>query len=147
MCKSDYVIPRLTPAYCRRGRCKMDILIVDNNKAMRRVIRLIVTDLVGEIYECGDGSEALAAYAAHLPDWVLMDIRMKNMDGLRATRELKAAYPDACIIIVTVCAGEDMRAAARAAGAAAYVVKDNLLELRQILSDRQVCKASQSLAS
>jgi CheY-like chemotaxis protein len=111
----------------------MSILIVDDNQNMRRAIKLVVTGLVEEIYECSDGAEALKAYTSHRPDWVFMDIRMKKTDGLTATRQIKAAYPDAKIIIVTVCHGEDLQEAARAAGAYAYVVKDNLLELRQIL--------------
>jgi CheY-like chemotaxis protein len=114
----------------------MSVLIVDDNQNMRRAIRLVVKDLFEEIYECGDGSQALAAYASQLPDWVFMDIRMKETDGLTATRQIKAAFPDARIIIVTVCHGDDLREAAQEAGAYAYVVKDNLLELRQILSHK-----------
>ena len=37
----------------------------------------------------------------HRPDWVLMDIKMKEMDGLMATMQIKAAFPEARIIIVT----------------------------------------------
>ena len=102
------------------------------------MIRLVVQDLAGEIYECGDGSEALDAYAEHLPDLVLMDIRMKQVDGLAATKQIKAAFPNATIVVVTVCEGNDMKEAARAAGASAYVVKDNLLELKQILIELTV---------
>lgn len=115
----------------------MSVLIVDDNQKMRRAIRLVVKDLVEDTYECGDGAEALKAYSLHLPEWVFMDIRMKNMDGLTATRQIKAAYPDAKIIIVTVCDGADMKEAAHVAGAYAYVVKDNLLELRELLNKRQ----------
>ena len=120
------------------------ILIVDDSPDMRRIIRHVVKDLFDEVHECQDGSEALAAYALHLPRCVLMDIRMTKMDGLEATRRIKADFPDARIIIVTVCPGDDMREAARAAGADDYVVKDNLLELRRILIDRN---ESQMLAS
>jgi hypothetical protein len=48
----------------------------------------------------------------------------------------KSAFLDARIVIVTVCKGDDMREAADEGGASAFVVKDDLLELRQILSDR-----------
>jgi CheY-like chemotaxis protein len=114
---------------------------------MRRAISLVVKDLAGEISECGDGSQALAAYADHLPDWVLMDIRMKQTDGLTASRQIKTAFPDARIVVVTVCKGNDMREAARASGACAYVVKDNLLELRRILTDRSLYRGPQALVS
>jgi CheY-like chemotaxis protein len=111
------------------------ILIVDDSLNMRQMIRLVVKDLFDEIHECEGGSEALAVYSKHRPDYVLIDIRMKEMDGLEATRQIRAADPDARIIIVTVCKGDDMREAARAAGAIHYVVKDDLLDLRRILRD------------
>jgi CheY-like chemotaxis protein len=101
---------------------------------MRQMIRLVIKGLFDEIHECSDGSLALAAYAEHRPDYVLMDIRMKEMDGLEATRLIKAGYPNARIIIVTVCKGDDMREAACAAGASAYVAKDDLLDLRRLLT-------------
>ena len=120
----------------------MNILIVDNSREMRRVIRLVLGDLAEEIHECSDGSEALSAYRDHLPDWVLMDIRMEKTDGLAATRQIKAAFPDARVILVTVYHGDDMREAARSAGAYAYIVKDNLLELRKILITGPVSRKS-----
>ncbi|MBI3651276.1 MAG: response regulator transcription factor [Acidobacteria bacterium] len=122
----------------------MSLLIVDDSPEMRRAIRLVVADLVAEISECADGSQALTAYAERRPDWVLMDIRMKQMDGLAATRQIKAVFPEARIIIVTVCKGEDMREAARLAGAYAYIMKDNLLELRQILLNGSASSTSQT---
>jgi two-component system response regulator DegU len=122
-------------------------LIVDDSPEMRRTIRHVINDLAGAMIECSDGSEALAAYAEHLPDWVLMDIRMGRGDGLTATRTIKAAFPEARIVIVTVCRGEDMREAARVAGACAYVMKDNLLELRQIFIDQTGSRTIQSIAS
>ena len=112
----------------------MKILIVEDNPTIRRLIRSIVTDLAEEIHECSDGSEALAAYDARRPDWVLMDIKMKELDGLAAARQIKAAYPDANIVIVTNFDEADLREAARAAGAKAYVVKEDLFVLREILS-------------
>lgn len=127
-----------TRAVCKRTT----ILIVDDSRNMRRAISLAVKDLAGQIHECSDGSEALAAYRNHLPDWVLMDIRMRETDGLAATRQIKAAFPDARIIIVTVCVGDDIREAARSAGACAYVVKDNLLKLREILIAGPISRAS-----
>lgn len=125
---------------------RINILIVDDSSNMRRAIALAVKDIAGQIHECSDGSEALAAYARHLPDLVLMDIRMKKIDGLTATRKIKAVFPDAIVIVVSTCDGNDMKEAARAAGASDYVAKDNLLELRQILINR-TDKKSQSIAA
>ena len=94
----------------------------------------MISDLAGEVTECGDGAEALSAYTSCRPDWVLMDIRMKEMDGISATRQIKASFPDAQIMIVTDYDNQNMREAARNAGACEYVTKENLLDVRRILS-------------
>ncbi len=109
------------------------LLIVEDHAEMRREIKNLLSDL-GEIYECRDGAEAVSAYAQHRPDWVLMDIQMERMNGIAATREIKAAYPEARIMIVTGYESEELREAARRAGACEYVVKENLFEIRRILS-------------
>jgi len=86
------------------------------------------------IAECCDGALALAAYAEQRPDWVLMDIRMPEMDGITATRGIKARYPEAQVCIVTDYDDLELQQAAREAGAAGYVVKEDLLMLRQVLA-------------
>ena len=111
----------------------MKVLIVDDNEQMRQALRSFIADLVDEFYECADGSEALAAFSANQPDWVLMDLEMKGMDGLTATRQVIDAWPEARVAIVTVYNGEALREAARQAGASAYVIKDDLTSLREIL--------------
>jgi CheY-like chemotaxis protein len=111
----------------------MKCLIVEDNAQMRKLIKRMVSELADEIGECEDGDQALAAYTALRPDWTLMDIEMRRMDGITATRRLLEAYPEARVIIVTKYADEPLRAAARAAGACGYVLKENLLELRRWL--------------
>jgi CheY-like chemotaxis protein len=111
----------------------MSLLIVEDNAKMRRMLKTLVADLASPVHECEDGAEALAVYAAQRPDWVLMDIAMKDLDGISATRRIKAAYPDAKIIIVTGYDEAELRWAAREAGACGYVLKENLIELRQRL--------------
>ena len=112
----------------------MNLLIVEDNARMRRMIRQVIGDLVGRVYECEDGADALAVYRAHQPDWVLMDIQMKNTDGLTATKQIKAAFADAKIVIVTNYDDTTFRESARAAGAFDYVLKENLLDVRRILA-------------
>jgi CheY-like chemotaxis protein len=111
----------------------MTILIVEDSDRMRQMIKELLGDLTETFMECGDGAQALAAYRQYRPDWVLMDIKMKEMDGLAATRQIKAVFPEARIIIVTGHDDARLREAAHRAGACAYVNKENLLELRQIL--------------
>lgn len=112
----------------------MSFLIVDDNSVMRRTIRHVVREFAGEINECQDGAEALPAYRKYQPDWVLMDVEMREMDGLTATREICAAFPKAHIVIVTKHGDAEMREAARKAGAFGFVVKENLLELRKVIN-------------
>jgi CheY-like chemotaxis protein len=111
----------------------MKILIVDDNAKMRRALRSLLADSATEFVECEDGAEALAAYTTHQPDFVLMDVAMPRMDGITATRQIISAAPMARIIILTNFAHEDLRRAAQAAGACGYVLKENMLELRQLL--------------
>jgi CheY-like chemotaxis protein len=111
----------------------MSILIVEDNEQMRRTIRCFIAGLAGRTYECADGAEALALYARHRPDWVLMDVKMADVDGISATRQIVAADASAKVIIVTSYDDVELREAARQAGACAYVLKENLMELRRIL--------------
>jgi CheY-like chemotaxis protein len=111
----------------------LKLLIVEDSASVRRLIKSLVALLADEIHECADGAEALAAYNSHRPDFVLMDIQMGLLDGIEATRRIKAADPAARIIIVTDYDQPDLREAAQQAGACAYVVKENLLEVVEFL--------------
>jgi CheY-like chemotaxis protein len=110
----------------------MNILIVEDNPLMREVIRETVSEFADVITECVDGDEALAAYQANLPHWVLMDIQMPRVDGFTASRQIRSAYPDAHICIVTDYGDAQTRTLAKEAGAAAFVLKENLEELRTL---------------
>ncbi len=133
---SARIINRKVLLHYRFFRESMSFLIVDDNAVMRRTIRRIVSEFTDEIVECADGAEAFSAYQKHLPEWVLMDVEMPEKDGLTATREICATYQEAKIVIVTKHGDEEMREAARNAGAFGFVVKENLLELRGIIANR-----------
>lgn len=114
----------------------MRVLIVEDNPTICQMMHGIVSPLADAVYDCADGAQALAAYQTHHPDVVLMDIAVGTVDGITATRRIRAADPMAQIIIVTMFDEADLREAAQAAGASGYVLKDNLLELRQWLQMR-----------
>src|ERR1700749_2874824 len=76
----------------------MTFLIVEDNAGIRRLLRRTLVDTASAIWECTDGSDALAAYEEHRPDIVLMDIRMPLVDGLTATRQIRDYDPSARII-------------------------------------------------
>lgn len=111
----------------------MKLLIIDDNPQMRRLLRRVLTGLFTEVCECADGTEAVAAYSHQQPDWVLMDIEMPEVDGLTATRRIRAEFPAAQIVMVTQYDDRELRAAASAAGVSGYVLKDDLLSLRSLL--------------
>jgi CheY-like chemotaxis protein len=107
-------------------------LIVDDSRQMRLLIKSIVCKVSDDVIECSDGQEALPAYINHRPDWVLMDVEMAVMDGLRATHAITTQFPDANVIIVTQHADAATRDAAKAAGATGFVTKDALTDLLAI---------------
>lgn len=109
------------------------ILLVEDNADMRQALRQMLNDL-GEVYECSDGTKAFLAYVEHLPNWVLMDIKLGPTSGITATREIKAAYPEARIVMVTLYGDEELREAARRAGACGYVLKEELEEVRRYVT-------------
>ena len=111
----------------------MTVLIVEDDGAMRELIKRVIGDLADRFWECGDGREALELYEKHRPAWVLMDIRMEPVDGLTATQQITTTWPAARVLVVTSYTDEDWREAAQRAGACGYVSKENLLEIRKWL--------------
>lgn len=112
----------------------MKILIVDDNFEMRRMTRNYLAEIAAEFRECEDGTEALAAYTKFLPDWVLMDWEMKQMDGIAATEEILRVFPEARILMFTQYDDVELRMAASEAGVRGFVLKEDLSELREIFA-------------
>jgi DNA-binding NarL/FixJ family response regulator len=111
----------------------MKVLLVEENSAVRGVIRQLVTSPGTWIQECVDSTDALAAYAASRPDLVIMDIGTKDLDGIAVSKQIKAMDPAARIVLVSDYDDAAMRESARHAGACGYVLKDNLLEVTSLL--------------
>lgn len=111
----------------------MIFLIVDDNANARKLIREILEQNEDKIFECSDGLDAIEFYKLHKPDWVLMDVKMKNMDGITATKKIIEDYPDANVIIVSSYDDLHLKKNAEQAGAKAYVLKDSLIKLSSII--------------
>jgi CheY-like chemotaxis protein len=85
------------------------------------------------IDECSTGKEAVELYEAKRHDCVLMEIEMKEMDGLTATKLITSSNPRARVVIVTEYKDDYFSNAACEAGAFAFVGKDNLSAVRDIV--------------
>jgi len=105
---------------------KVRILLIDDDALVRASLRMILSsseelEVVGE---ADDGAQAVAAVQAHRPDVVLMDIRMRKMDGIAATAAVRRLdSPPHVIVLTTFHADEQVMSALRA-GAAGFLLKD-----------------------
>lgn len=100
------------------------ILITDDALFMRVTLKNILTTHGYEVVgEAGNGEEAVQQYAAKKPDLVLMDITMPIMDGIAATKAIKASDPAAKVVMCTAMGQKNILIEALQAGAKDYIVK------------------------
>jgi DNA-binding NarL/FixJ family response regulator len=104
----------------------MRIVVVDDQTAVRDGLVTILELIAGfEVVGAGgDGAEALELVERHAPDVVLMDLRMPRLDGIEATREIRARRPATQVVVLTTYADDDSVLAALAAGAIGFLTKD-----------------------
>lgn len=106
----------------------LDVLIVDDSAAIRKILQRVLRQAdvpVGEVYEAGDGLEALEALKGKHVDLVFADINMPNMDGLQLLGKIKSeeAWKKLPVVMVTTEGGQTKVMAAVELGAAGYVRK------------------------
>lgn len=111
----------------------MNILIVDDSAKVRHMIKEILADSVNEIYECSDGLFAVESYQKFKPDLVLMDIKMKKLNGLIATKRILELDFKAKVIIVSNYDDEQIKEEARSAGAINYFTKEEIYMLPEYI--------------
>ncbi len=111
------------------------IMIVDDNPRMRNIIKKHLGQRNADegYFECDNLRTAVDAYERLRPDWILIDMNMDSMEGLRVTERIRKKFPDAHIIIVADFDDRELNAAAQAAGATGYVSKERLFELQGLL--------------
>jgi DNA-binding NarL/FixJ family response regulator len=117
------------------------ILIADDHPIVRQGLVSILEeepDLV-VVGQANDGEEAIGLFRKHLPDVTLLDLRMPKMGGVEVIASIRAEYPEACIIMLTIYdTDEDIYQGLRA-GAKAYLLKDTPCdEILEVI--RAVCE-------
>ena len=111
------------------------VLVVDNQPRARNSVRALLStwSWVSEVREASNGREAMDLIPEFWPDLVLMDVRMPEMDGLKATAQIKTRWPQVRVIVLSMY--PEYRAEALAVGADAFVAKaDAPRELLGILA-------------
>lgn len=103
------------------------VLIADDHPLVRDGLQAMLEkdSSLMVIGEAKNGREAVAMCDELLPDLILMDVRMPEMDGLTATKEIKHRHPTICVLIVTTHENPDYLLEAIKVGAAGYVLKDS----------------------
>jgi DNA-binding NarL/FixJ family response regulator len=104
---------------------KARLVVVDDHAFMRAGIKAILCrdDALEIVAEARDGQEAIACCRELRPDLVLMDVSMPEMDGIEATRKIKAQFPLTSVLVLTAHADHGLLMDAVKAGAAGYVLK------------------------
>lgn len=105
----------------------MRIVLIDDDQLVCMSLKMILeADADISVVAVGnDGSEALPLYREHIPDVLLMDIRMKGMNGTDALAELMTAFPDAKVLFLTTFLDDAYITKALELGAKGYIVKQN----------------------
>ena len=101
------------------------ILLAEDHAAVRASLAAFfeAQDDLEVVATAADGREAVALAAELAPDFVLMDIRMPLLDGIDATRLIRAARPETRVILLSAYEQDDLMEAGAAAGAESFMLK------------------------
>ncbi|WP_447643802.1 response regulator [Nocardioides zeae] len=102
------------------------VLLVDDQELVRSGLRRILRRRAGfeVVAECDDGDGVPAAVEAHAPDLVVMDLRMRRVDGISATAALRATVTGPPVLALTTFDDDELLSGALRAGAAGFCLKD-----------------------
>jgi DNA-binding NarL/FixJ family response regulator len=116
----------------------LKLMIVDDHEGMRKMIRQLIAAPGDAVVECASGEEAMLAVTDFRPDCVTMDVSMPGLCAFKATRGIRAAHPSARVIVVSSHDLPEYRRAANEAGAAGYVIKENLSDLYLFVATKRL---------
>jgi DNA-binding NarL/FixJ family response regulator len=121
---------------------RIKVLIVDDQPRARKSLKALLSTCprISEAHEASNGREAVQLVKELQPDVVLMDVRMPEMDGLNATRQIKALWPQVRVVVLSMYL--EYRDEATAAGADAFAGKgdapDALLDILTVVMQKAV---------
>jgi DNA-binding NarL/FixJ family response regulator len=123
------------------------VLLVDDDDLMRAGLRAVLSSdaTIEVVGEASNGRAAVSAVRARSPDLVLMDVRMPDLDGIAATREVLAAAPEVKVVILTTFEEDDYIFGALNAGASGFLLKRTRPE--ELLAGIHTVAAGDSLLS
>ncbi len=103
------------------------ILLADDHVLVLAGIRALISEMEGTqiVAEATNGRDAVALARQHRPDLVVMDISMKELNGIEATAQIRAEVPGSRVLILSMHTTEDFVLRALKAGASGYLVKDS----------------------
>ena len=113
------------------------VLLADDHALVLAGIRALVEELGGTqiVAEANNGRDAVALAKQHKPDLVIMDISMKDLNGIEATAQIMAEVPSTRVLILSMHTTEDFVRRAIKSGAAGYLVKDSApLDLKMAIA-------------
>ena len=137
------------PAFPFDESGKITILLADDHPLLRQAVRSALQKEADfeVVAEAGDGKEAVRLAKELMPNVVIMDISMPIMDGLEATRQIKAANPEIAILALTVHSDDEYILGILEAGAAGYLMKtifgaELITAIRSIVTGEMVLSPS-----
>jgi two-component system NarL family response regulator len=122
---------------------KIRVILADDHPVVRDGLAAIVNQQADMqvVAEAGDGEEAIALYEQHLPDVMVLDLRMPKRDGVSVVKDVLERHPKACMLIMTTFDGDEDIFRSLSQGAKGYILKDAprteiLTAIRAVSQDR-----------
>lgn len=130
---------------------KISIVLADDHPLLRQALRNVLDQQADfeVVAEVGDGDEVVKVTTELIPDVVIMDISMPKLNGLEATRQIKAKHPEVAILVLTVHGEAEHVLGLLEAGAAGYLTKSVFGEevvqaIRSVVAGETVLSAASS---
>ncbi|HEV2845912.1 MAG TPA: sigma-54 dependent transcriptional regulator [Thermoanaerobaculia bacterium] len=128
-----------------------NILIVDDERPIRRILSVLLQEGQHRVAEVGSGEEALAALPEAKPDLVLLDLKLPGMDGLETLKRLRTLNPELTVVMMTAHGTISSAVEAMRRGAFDYVAKpfdndellmivDRALEMKRLSSENRALR-------